>query len=105
MALGVLKSDIPQYLRVVPEGIVLSLHVQPKSSRTAFAGLYGSSIKLKVQAPPVDGAANRACQKFLAKLFKVSKSSVILKSGAGARNKTFLITGVSLDYVLARLPI
>lgn len=95
---------IPPYLKVVPKGIVLNLHVQPKSSRTAFAGLHGSSLKLKVQPTPVDGAANNACQKFLAKQFNVSKSSVVLKSGANSREKAFLIAGISLDYALVRLP-
>ncbi|MEA3385408.1 MAG: DUF167 domain-containing protein [Thermodesulfobacteriota bacterium] len=95
---------IPPYLKVVPNGIVLNLHVQPKSSRTAFSGLHGLSLKLKVQPPPVDGAANKACQKFLAKQFHISKSSVVLKSGANSRKKAFLIAGISLDYALARLP-
>jgi uncharacterized protein (TIGR00251 family) len=95
---------IPPYLKVVPNGIVLNLHVQPRSSLTAFADLHGSSLKLKVQPPPVDNAANKACQQFLAKLLKVSKSSVVLKSGANSRKKDFLITGISLDYALTRLP-
>lgn len=95
---------IPPYLKVVPKGIVLNLHVQPRSTRTALAGLHGSSLKLKIQPPPVDGAANKACQQFLAKLFKVSKSSVVLKSGANSKEKAFLIVGISLDYALARLP-
>jgi uncharacterized protein (TIGR00251 family) len=95
---------IPPYLKVVPKGIILNLHVQPRSSRTAFSGLYGSSLKLKVQSPPVDGAANRACRHFLAELFRVSKSSVVLESGANSREKAFLIAGISLNYALARLP-
>ena len=95
---------IPPYLKVVPNGIVLNLHVQSRSSLTAFADLHGSSLKLKVQPPPVDNAANKACQQFLAKVFKVSKSSVVLKSGVNSRKKTFLITGISLDYALTRLP-
>ena len=77
---------IPPYLKVVPKGVVLNLHVQPRSSCMAFGGLHGSSLKLKVQPPPVDGAANKACRQFLAKLFKVSKSSVVLKSGELARS-------------------
>jgi len=97
-------TKIPSYLRVASEGIILSLHVQPKSSRTAFAGLHGSSLKLKVHPPPADGAANKACQQFLAKRFKVPKSSVILKSGAGAREKVFLIKGISLKRALSQLP-
>ena len=104
MAASASQARIPPYLKIVPEGIVLSLHVQPKSSHTAFAGLYGSSLKLKVQAPPVDGAANTACQRFLAKQFKVPKSSIVLRSGTSAREKGFLIMGVSLDDALARIP-
>ena len=98
------RTKIPSYLRVASEGIVLSLHVQPRSSRTGFAGLQGSSLKLKVHPPPADGAANKACQQFLAKHFKVPKSSVILKSGASAREKVFLIKGISLEKALTRLP-
>lgn len=94
---------IPPYLKTVTEGIILNLNVQPRSTRTALAGLHGSSLKLKVQSPPVNGAANKACQQFLAKLFKVSKSSVVLKSGHNSREKAFLIAGISLDYALARL--
>ena len=108
MAASVSRAEtpmkIPPYLKVVPKGIILNLHVQPRSSRTAFSGLYGSSLKLKVQPPPVDGAANKACQQFLAELFRVSKSSVVLKSGANSSKKAFLIAGISLDYALARLP-
>nr|HDN00608.1 DUF167 domain-containing protein [Deltaproteobacteria bacterium] len=95
---------IPPYLKIVPKGIVLSLYVQPRSSCTAFVGLHGSSLKLKVTPPPVDGAANKACQQFLSKLFKVSKSSVILKSGANSKEKAFLIEDISLDCALAKLP-
>lgn len=95
---------IPPYLKMVPKGIVLSLYVQPRSSCTAFAGLHGLSLKLKVKPPPVNGAANKACQQFLAKLFKVSKSSVMLKSGANSKEKVFLIAGISLDDALDRLP-
>ncbi len=98
------RTKVPPYLRVASEGIVLSLHVQPKSSRTAFAGLHGSSLKLKVHPPPADGAANKACQQFLAKQFKVPKSSVVLKSGASAREKVFLIKGISLKKALPQLP-
>jgi len=61
-------------------------------------------LSLKVQPPPVDGVANKACRQFLAKLFNISKSSVVLKSGANSREKAFLIAGISLDYALARLP-
>ena len=95
-------SNIPAYLREAPEGIVLNLHVQPGSSCTAFVGLHGPFLKLKVKARPVDNAANKACQRFLAKQFNLPKSSVVLKSGHGSRQKSFLIPGVSLEVALTR---
>jgi uncharacterized protein (TIGR00251 family) len=95
---------VPPYLKVSPKGIIINLYVQPRSSFTSFAGLHESLLKLKVQQPPINNAANKACQQFLAKLFKVSKTSILLKSGANSRKKTFLITGISLEQALNSLP-
>jgi uncharacterized protein (TIGR00251 family) len=55
-----------------------------------ITGTYGDAIKIKVTAPPVDGAANKACIKFLAKYFKVSKSSIEIISGQTSRTKHVL---------------
>ncbi len=86
----------PPFARQVKTGIALRLHVIPKSSRTAVCGLHGDALKIKVQAPPVDGAANKAIQKFLAKKFRVSRSSVQLLTGASSRQKEFLINGIDV---------
>lgn len=95
---------IPSCIRDVQgEGVVLRLHVQPRAKVTSFAGTFGEALKLKVKAPPVDGAANEECQRFLAGVFGVARSQVVLKIGAGSRDKTFLIKGVGLDDALARL--
>ncbi len=84
------------FLEEGKEGILVRLRVQPRATRTAAAGVYENRLKLKVNAPPVDGAANKACQKFLSKIFKVPKSIIILHSGAKSRNKVYLIPGLSL---------
>ncbi|MGB9711919.1 MAG: DUF167 domain-containing protein [Dissulfurimicrobium sp.] len=92
------------YIREVQgEGVIISLHVQPRASVTSFAGVFGEALKLKVKSPPVDGAANEECRRFLASLFKVGRSDVKLKAGAGSRDKIFLIKGISLDDALTRL--
>ncbi len=93
------KIEAPLFLQEVKEGVLVHIHVQPKSSRTKVSGIFGTSLKLQVQAPPVDGAANKACQKFLAKLIGLSKSDVMLKSGAKSREKVFLLKGVNLQDV------
>jgi uncharacterized protein (TIGR00251 family) len=46
-----------------PEGLIFKITVQPKSSKNEIAGLYGDALKIKLTAPPVEGAANRMCIK------------------------------------------
>jgi len=56
----------------------LSIHVQPKASRTRVAGRHGDALKLCITSPPVDGKANAAVIAFFAKLFKIPKGAVTI---------------------------
>jgi uncharacterized protein (TIGR00251 family) len=68
--------------------LILRLRVQPKASRDAFIGAYGSDYyKVSLTAPPVDGKANSHLLRFIAKAFGVPRSQVILESGAHSSNK------------------
>ena len=73
--------------------IALRLHVQPRASSNGIAGLQGDLLKLRLTTPPVDGKANKAVIAFLAKLLKLPKSAVTLKSGHQSRSKTVIIEG------------
>ncbi|MCX7000001.1 MAG: DUF167 domain-containing protein [Candidatus Sumerlaeota bacterium] len=75
------------------EGIVIKVRVTPRSSRTEFAGASPDGFRLKVKAPPVEGAANDECIKFLARTFGVAKGAVSLKTGGKSRKKIFEISG------------
>ena len=79
------------FIRETDEGILFKIFVLPRSSKNMVSGLHGDALKLKLTAPPVDGAANKMCQKFLAKLFKTAKSSVEIASGESSRTKQILI--------------
>nr|WP_320010645.1 DUF167 domain-containing protein [uncultured Desulfobulbus sp.] len=83
--------------------IALRLHVQPRASSNGIAGLQGDLLKLRLTTPPVDGKANKAVIAFLAKLLKLPKSAVTLKSGHQSRNKTVIIEGVELKKLEAAL--
>jgi hypothetical protein len=74
-----------------PEGLVLSVRVQPKASKNSIAGVYGETLKITLTAPPVDGAANKACIAFLAKKLGLAKSAIEILSGQASRNKRLLI--------------
>ena len=79
------------FIRQCPEGLALKLTVQPRSSRNMVAGIYNNTLKIKVTAPPVDGAANKMCIKFLSRYLAVSKSSLEIISGSTSRVKTILL--------------
>ncbi len=74
-----------------PEGLILSVRVQPKASRNAIQGVHGEALKISLTAPPVDGAANKACIAFLAKKLVLAKSAVEIVSGQTSRNKRILL--------------
>jgi len=88
------------------EGIILNLHVQPRASKNEICGIQDQALKIRLTSPPVDGAANKLCCEYLAKLFGVSKSSVELVSGETSRHKRVRITGANLlqlDNIIASI--
>jgi uncharacterized protein (TIGR00251 family) len=78
-------------------GVRFGVHVQPKASTTEIAGLHGDSIKIRLAAPPVDGAANDALIDFLAEHCSVQKRAVRIVAGAQSRAKIVEIDGLSAD--------
>lgn len=84
----------------------LKVHVNPRSSRNQIMGWQDGVLSVKLTAPPVEGAANKACLEFLADLLGVKKLQVAMISGDKSRDKVFEITGISqseLDGRLTRL--
>ena len=74
-----------------PEGVLLRIRLQPRASCNEASGESNGRLRIKVTAPPVEGAANKATVKYLSKTLGVSKSSVQLIKGQKAREKDFLI--------------
>ena len=79
------------FIREHSEGIVFKVFIQPRSSKNMIVGGHGDSLKLKVTAPPVGGAANKMCIKFLAKRLSVSPASLEILSGHASRTKKILL--------------
>lgn len=77
-------------LRTSDRGITFDVRVQPKASRNEITGRYGAALKIRLKAPPVEGAANKMCLKFLAKTLKVPKTRLEIATGVASRNKTIL---------------
>ena len=75
------------------DGIILSLHIQPRASKNEVCGVQDNSLKIRLTSPPVDGAANKLCREFLAGIFDVPKTAVELISGEASRHKRVYIKG------------
>ena len=73
--------------------VLFKVHVVPGSSRSEIAGSHNDSLRVRVAARPVEGAANEELILVLAKTFKVSKRSVRIVNGARGRAKQVSIEG------------
>lgn len=75
------------------DGVRFDVRVQPRASRSEIVGEYGDALRVRVSAPPVDGAANEALVDLLAKELGVARRDVRIVSGASSRSKTVEIVG------------
>ena len=71
------------------------MHVQPRASRSELAGTHGTALKVRLQAPPVEGAANEALIALIADRLGLSKRAVHVVGGATSRSKTVEIEGTT----------
>ncbi len=85
-------------------GVTLNVRVVPRSSRNQISGVEGGALKIKLTAPPVEGAANAALIQFIAEWLSVRKSAVSIISGDKARQKIVRVEGVSREQVVKSLP-
>lgn len=90
-------SSSPETLpwRADGDATLLAVIVQPRASKNQVCGLQDGELKLRLTAPPVDGAANDCCREFLAKLFRIARSQVTIVSGETSRHKRIRLEGVA----------
>ena len=79
------------WIQETADGVVFKVIVQPRGSKNEIIGLQGDARKIKLTAPPVEGAANKMCVEFLAKTLKVRKSDVEIIRGQASRSKKLLV--------------
>jgi uncharacterized protein (TIGR00251 family) len=72
-------------------GISFKIHVQPKASKNSIVGVHADALKIRLTAPPVDGAANKLCIKYLSKITGISKSAFEITAGHTSRKKYILV--------------
>lgn len=95
--------DYPVWLKVDHEGVVISLYCQPGAKKTEVSGEFDERLKIRLAAPPVDGQANEALLKWLAKSLACPQKTISLVSGELSRQKRVRITGLSPEQLMTTL--
>ena len=94
---------IPNFLRAQPDGVLLSVKLQPRASKNEIGGPIGDELKIKVTAPPVDAAANQALIELLAEKLDCARSRIEIVRGHKSRHKTIKLYGFKPDEIPTRL--
>ena len=92
-------AEIIPLCRKTEQGTILPCRVQPRASKTGVSGIYGTAVKITLNAPPVDGKANASLCEFLAKKCGIAKSLASVISGDTARDKQVLLRGLTPEMV------
>ena len=102
-----LISDMtmPPFLRSQPDGLLLSVKLQPRASADEIGEALGNELRIKVTAPPVDAAANEALLKLLARQLHWPRNRVDLVRGHTSRHKTVMLYGLTAEDALKSLGI
>jgi hypothetical protein len=89
------------HVEVRGSSVRVGVHVQPRATRSEIVGLHGAALKVRLRAPPVDGAANEALVTLLAERLGVARRSVRVVAGLSSRAKTIEVDGTTEDAVRA----
>ena len=88
--------------RVAKPGLLLDIRAVPGAGKTALGQVEPDAagrpwLKIRIAAPPVEGAANKAVIAYVAKSLRLANRNVSLASGAKARSKTLALEGEAND--------
>jgi uncharacterized protein (TIGR00251 family) len=78
------------------DGIIIEVKVDPRSSRNEIVGVMDKTIRIKLTAPPVGGAANELLIELLADKFGIRKKDVVIMKGESSRHKLIKLLGVKI---------
>ena len=91
-------------IQSIPEGILVTVRVIPRAGRSGVAGTRDGALLVRLNAPPVDGAANAELVEVMADVLAVPKRAVTIVSGERSRTKRVRVTGIDAAQAAGRLP-
>ena len=90
-------------LSAAKEGVLISVRVVPRAARSGIAGTRDDALLVRLNAAPVDGAANSELIEVIADAMGLPRRAVSISAGERSRRKTVRVSGISVDEVRARL--
>ncbi len=90
-------------IEATPDGVVITVRVIPRAARSGVAGTRGRALLVRLQAPPVEGAANEALVEVLAGALQVPKRAVSIVAGDRSRQKRVRVVGIDAATAARRL--
>ena len=93
----------PEFLREQPDGVLLSVKVQPRASKNEISVAQGNELKIHVTAPPVDAAANDALVKLLAENLDCARNRIEILRGHKSRHKILKLYGFGAGEVARKI--
>jgi len=93
---------VSAWIKSVPGGAEMTIHIQPGASKSEIAGLHGDALKIRIQARPIDGAANAALIDFIATWLGVPRNTVRILRGEKSRQKSVSVA-VQTDAIKRRI--
>jgi len=91
-------------IEATSSGVIIDVRVIPRAGKSGVAGVRDNAILVRLNAPPVDGAANAELIAVIAEAFGVPKRAVAIVSGDRSKQKRVRIDGVTLAHATSRLP-
>jgi len=85
--------------------VTLKIRVVPNAKKSEFSGYREDELVLRLNAPPVEGRANKAAVEFLSEYFGVAHSAILLLRGESSRHKIFQIVGLKSDDLERKLAV
>jgi len=90
-------------IETTQDGVVISVRVIPRAGRSGLAGTRGDALLVRLQAPPVDGAANDELIEMMARVLQVPKRAVSIVAGDRSRQKRVRVVGIDAVTAASRV--
>lgn len=81
--------------------VTFNVRVVPRASRSEIVGEHDGALRVRLAAPPVDGAANEELIRILARAFRLSSASVVIVAGPSSKLKRVAVNGISPEVLLS----